>query len=84
MESLQGEKSICPFVQESRQMAHLALTKAFLQPAAIAAMHYHPEGNTHPPPPVPPFLVAQNLSTKRIGTTDNMRLNVNDDYSCHR
>ena len=27
-----------PFVQESRRMAHLALTMAFLQPAAAATM----------------------------------------------
>ena len=28
---------------------------------------------THPPPPIPPFLLAQNLSSKWILPTDNMR-----------
>ena len=37
----------------------------------------------HPPPPVPPFLLAQNLSSKRIAPTDNMRPNFNDDYTRH-
>ena len=56
-------------------MAHPALTtcRAFLQLAATAAMHCHPEGCTHPPPLAPPFLLAQNLSSKQIGPTDNMR-----------
>ena len=35
-------------------------------------MHCHPEGDIHPPPPVPPFLLAQNLSSKQIAPTDNM------------
>ena len=50
-----------------------ALTKAFLQAAATAAMHCQAERWTHPPPPVPTFLLAQNLSSKRIAPTDNMR-----------
>ena len=54
-------------------MPHSVLTRAFLQPAATAAMHSHPEGFTHPPPsPVHPFLLAKNLSSKRIASTDNM------------
>ena len=32
----------------------------------------------HPPSPVPPFLVVQNLSSKRIVPTDNMRLRSDD------
>ena len=69
-------------MQESRTMAHLALTRAILQPAATAAtaataaMHC----DTHPPPLVPPFLLAQNLSSKWIAPTDNMRPNFDDDY----
>ena len=58
------------FVQESKQMAHPALTKDFLQAAATAAMHCQPEQWTHPPLPVPSFLLAQNLSSKRIAPTD--------------
>ena len=47
--------------------------KAFLQPAATAAMHCHPEGYTHSLPLIPPFLLVQNPSSKRIAPTDNMR-----------
>ena len=45
---------------------------AFLQAAATATMHCQAERWTHPPPPVPSFLLAQNLSSKRIAPTDNM------------
>ena len=76
--------SACPFVQESRQMAHPALTKAFLQAAATAAMHCQPERCTHPPPPVPLFLLAQSLSSKRIAPTDNMRPKSDDAKWRHR
>ena len=38
-----------PVVQEGRQMAHPALTRAFLQAAVTAAMHCQPERYTHPP-----------------------------------
>jgi len=31
---------------------------------------YSPFGCTHPPPPVPPFLLAQNLSPKDITRSD--------------
>ena len=70
-------------LSEPRQMAHSALTRAFLQPAATAAMHCHPEGCTHPPPPVPPFLLAQNLPSKRIAPTDNMRPKSDDAKKRH-
>ena len=49
-------------------MAKLVPTKAFLQPAKAAAMCTAPHAETHPPPPIPPFLLAQNLSAP----TDNM------------
>ena len=39
------------------------------------------ECNTYPPCPVPPILLAQNLSSKQIVTTDNVWLNFNDNYS---
>ena len=73
-----------PFVQESRTVAHLALTWAFLQPVATDAMHCHPPGDTHPPALIPLFLLTQNLSSKRIVPTDNMWPNFNDDYSHHQ
>ena len=47
-------------------MAHPVPTKPFLQPSTEAAMLFAPFGCTHPPPPVPPFLLAQNLSPKDI------------------
>ena len=73
MESLQDERSLFYlFMQESKQIAHQALTRAFLQPAPTATMHCDPEGCTHPLPPVPLFLLEQNLSYKRITPTDNM------------
>ena len=50
------------------------LTRAFLQPAATAAMHCHPQGCTHPPPPLPPFLQAQKLSSKQIVPTDRVTI----------
>ena len=34
--------------------------------------HCYPEGCNHPPP-LSPFLLAQNLSSKQIAPTDNMR-----------
>ena len=34
---------------------------------------YGTPGWTHPPPPIPPFLLVQNLSSKQIAPTDNMR-----------
>ena len=34
-----------------------------------------PRTETRPPPRIPPFLLAQNLSSKRIAPTDNMRPN---------
>jgi len=33
-------------------------------------------GCTHPPPPVPPFLLTQNLSPKDIAGSDIMKLKV--------
>ena len=41
-------------------------------------------GWTHPPPPYPPFLLAQNLSSKRIAPTDNMRPKSDDAIWHHR
>ena len=42
------------------------------------------DGNAgHVCPPVLPFLLAQNLSSKWIVPTDNMRPNFDDDYSRH-
>ena len=47
-------------------------TKAFQQPAKAAAMCTAPRAETRQPPPIPPFLLVQNLSSKQIAPTDNM------------
>ena len=41
-----------------------------------AAMLFAPFRCTHPPPPVPPFLLTQNLSPKDIAGSDIMKLKV--------
>ena len=42
--------------------------------ASQGSCHVHgTPGWTHPPPPIPPFFLAQNLSSKRIAPSDNMR-----------
>ena len=65
-------------------MAKPVPTKAFLQPAKAAAMCMAPRAETRPPPPIPPFLLAQNLSSKRIAPTDNMRPKLHDEYTHHQ
>ena len=59
-------------------------TKAFLQPAKAAAMCMVPRAETRPPCPIPPILLAQNLSSKRIVPTDNMRPKLHDKYTRHQ
>ena len=59
-------------------------TKAFLQPTKAAAMCTAPCAETRPPPPIPPFLLVQNLSSKRIAPTDNMRAKLHDEYTCYQ
>ena len=47
-------------------MAHPAPTKSFSRPSPEAAMLPRLSGESHPPPPVPPSLLAQSLSPKDI------------------
>jgi len=47
-------------------MAHPVLTKSFLQLSPEAAMFPGLSVETHPSPPVPPFLLVQNVSPKDI------------------
>ena len=61
---------LSPFMQRRRETAHPVLTKGFLQLSLEAAMLPGPSVETHPPPPVPPFLLVQNLSPKDIGRSD--------------
>ena len=62
------------------------LTMAFLQPTKAAAMCMcmtcHTE--TRQPPPVSPFLLAQNLSSKWIAPTDNMQSKLHDKCTRHQ
>ena len=50
-------------------------TKSLLKASPDAAMLFAPFRCTHPPPPVPPFLLTQNLSPKDIAGSDIMKLN---------
>ena len=47
-------------------MAYPALTKGFSQPSPDTAMLFASFRCTHPPPPVPLFLLTQNQSPKDI------------------
>ena len=57
-------------------------TRSLLRTSPDAAMLFAPFGCTHPPPPVPPFLLTrtqnltQNLSPKVIAGSDIMKLKV--------
>ena len=48
------EPYLHPF-KKRREMAKPVPTKAFLQPAKAAGMCMAPCGETHSPPPIPPF-----------------------------
>ena len=67
------------FVQESSEMAHPTLTRAFLQPAPNSRHAVSPRG---PHPPIPPFLLAPNQFSKQIASTDNVPSF--NDYSCNQ
>ena len=71
------------FAKKKREMAQLLPNKAFLQPAQTATMCTGSHDYACPPPPIPPFLLAQNLSSKWIGPTDNMQPKLHDDYTRH-
>jgi len=58
------------------EMALPVPTKLLLKTSPDAAMLFAPFGCTHLPPPVPPFLLMQNLSPKDIAGSDIMKLKV--------
>ena len=63
----------------SMEMALPVPTRTFLPRSPDTAMLFAPSGCTHPPPPVPPFLLSQNLSPKAckdIAGCDIMKLKV--------
>ena len=59
-------------------------TKVFLQPAKAVVMCKAPRAEIRPPPPIPPFLLAQNLFSKRNAPTDNMQPKFHDEYTRHQ
>jgi len=56
-----------------REMVHPVPTKVFLKLSPDMAVLFVPFGCTHTPPPVPPFLLMQNLSPKDIAGSDITR-----------
>ena len=62
--------NLSTFMHRRREMAHPVLTKGFLQLSQEAAMLPGPRVETRPPPPVPPFLLVQNLSPKAVAGSD--------------
>ena len=58
------------FVLTRWELVQPVLTKAILQLAKAAAMYTASLKYAHPPPPIPPLLLAQNLSSKHIVPTD--------------
>ena len=56
------------------EMALPVPTKWLLKTSPDAAMLFAPFGCTHPLPPIPPFLLTQNLSIKDIAGSDIMKL----------
>ena len=67
---------LSPFILKTREMAYPAPTKGRSKLSPNAAMLFAPFGCTHPPPPAPPFLLAQSLSLKDIAGCDIMKLKV--------
>ena len=67
---------LSPFMLKTREMAYPAPTKGHSKLSPNAAMLFAPFGCTHPPPPAPPFLLAQSLSLKDIAGCDIMKLKV--------
>ena len=57
-------------------MTCLGPTKGFVWPSTYMAMLFAPFGCAYLPPPVPPFLLTQNLSPKDIAGYDIMKLQV--------
>ena len=61
---------------KTRDLAYPAPTKGCSKLSPDTAMLFAPFGCTHPPPPAPPFLLAQSLSPKDIAGCDIMKLKV--------
>jgi len=75
MGTMQSERTVFstrPFVHRRTAVAHPEPTKAFLKRSPETAMLFA-FGCTHSPPPIPPFLLKQNLSPKVIAGSDITR-----------
>ena len=76
------------FYSQPRQLPcarQLAVNDQGFSTASQGSCHAHGSSRwTHPPPPIPPFLLVQNLSSKQIAPTDNMRPKLHDEYTRHR
>ena len=57
-------------------MAYPALAKGFSWRSPNATILFASFGCTHPPPPVPPFLLMQDISPKDTARYDIMKLKV--------
>jgi len=67
---------LTPFMPKRKEMALPVPTKSLLKTSTDTAMLFAPFECTHPPPPVPPFLLMQSLSPKDIAGSDIMKLKV--------
>ena len=65
---------LTPFMPKTMEMALPVPNKTFLPRSPDTAMLFAPSGCTHPPPPVPPFLLSQNLSPKDFAGSHMMKL----------
>jgi len=72
MGAIQGKRTVL-FVHRRMAVAHPEPTKAFLKLSPEMAMLSAPFRCTHPPPPVQPFLLKQNLPPKVIAGSDITR-----------
>ena len=68
------------FLPKRTKMALPVPTKSVLETSSDVAMLFTPFGCTHPPPPIPPFLLKQNLSPKDIARSDIMKFRDHDGY----
>jgi len=65
---LQSERPVflSPFVHRRIEVTHPVPTKVFLKLSTDMAILFAPFGRTHPPPPLPPFLLMDYLSPREI------------------
>jgi len=63
-------------------MAYPAPTKGFSQESQDTATLFAPFGCTHPPPPVPPFLLMKNLSPRTLPDIISWSWKSHNAYMC--